>query len=786
TLVSTPSGENVIEHAYAGDSILAFDENGNVVEARINGMVELLREGYFELRTRHARVNVTTEHPFLSGDGAFVEAKDLRVGDSLFVLKNGRLVEDVVESIRYVGKPVIVYNLVVNGPHTFFANTLAVHNKGCFLAGTGVKTPEGEKPIEELRGGDAVVGFDRLGRETSMMVSETYALERDHYYVISAGGRMVKATGEHPFLTPLGWIEARNLKKGDFVFIDDGKRLKASRIELARRVDASVRVFNLQVGGMHTFIAAGFGVHNKGGGCFPGETCVADDAGACKLIKDVKSSDVILSFDEKGNPVRTTVEEVYELEVDGMYTIKTLRHEVNVTAEHPFYRPDTSLVKAEDLRVGDRVLVLENGRLAEDELVSRVYMPGANKVYNLRAGGPNAFFANDFAVHNKGGCFLAGTQVSTPSGKKEIEKLEAGAAVYSFDSHGILVESKVKQLVKVIREGYFRISTESASVDVTGEHPFLTPRGWVEAEDLRVGRSVTVENNGRMVREAVISKQYVPERVDAYNLEVEEPHTFIAAGFGVHNKGGSIGGRGSSSCKTAEECSSDLFAIIFIIIFLFCIMLPIFIVSRVMRKGRGGWETMDQPAPRGAIDKKTERAHRLLNFLSTGWKGWNEQQMVQRVRSSFTIIQAAWEARNYSGAAMGVMMPDIYKEHVEEVNAMIQRHEKNELRNLGLEDVKIILVRNHADKRKNEFVAWVSAHAQDVIVNDKNGAIIRGDDDVYPFEEFWTFSWAPDNTWKLKEITQVRQGSKILSEDNFDEESTPEQMKWYYEHDRAL
>ena len=248
-------------------------------------------------------------------------------------------------------------------------------------------------------------------------------------------------------------------------------------------------------------------------------------------------------------------------------------------------------------------------------------------------------------------------------------------------------------------------------------------------------------------------------------------------------------------------------------------------------KGRssssGGWATMDQPAPRGKIDEKAERAHRLLNYLHMLWKEWDERKLVQLTRSYFTQLQTAWQDRDYTEVE-GLMMPDIYTEHTEELEQMIKQHERNELRNLGIEDVKVILVRNHADKKKNEFVAWISAHAQDVILRDpsvpdwyaaahgiKQGKaqqsetkhvgtvveefgngnentftepkIIRGDDDVYPFEEYWTFLWdAKGNKWKIKEITQIRQGSKILTDDNFDELSTPEQMKWYYEHERAV
>ncbi|MBI4214458.1 TIM44-like domain-containing protein [archaeon] len=445
-----------------------------------------------------------------------------------------------------------------------------------------------------------------------------------------------------------------------------------------------------------------------------------------------------------------------------------------------------------------------------------------------------------------GGCFLAGTQVLTPEGTMVIENLTAGASVLSLDKDGSVVPALVRQVAIVERKGYFTLRTETTEVNVTAEHPLLTAGGWKEAKDLQIGDVLFVSKQGGIKREQVTSKEYVSlPVVVAYNLEVDEPHTFFANNIVAHNKGGGGGGGGfgvfgggysrvrSSSCKSGE-CSVNVdpnfgISIVAILLFSFLVVyssksyLPsghkkVILITAVAsvavalgtggllalvillvagaasygigrqlkgHKGSGGWAMMDVPAPRSVIDKKAERAHRLLNFLAQQWKGWNERQMVQIVRSSFAAIQSAWEARDYT-PCQGLMMLDVYKEHEEEVKAMIKRHEKNELRNLGIEDVRIIIVRNHANKKKNEFVVWISAHAQDVIVDDRTGKKIRGDNDVYPFEEFWTFSWALEGKWKLKEVTQVRQASKLLSEDNFDEESTPEQMKWYYEHDRAL
>ena len=55
-------------------------------------------------------------------------------------------------------------------------------------------------------------------------------------------------------------------------------------------------------------------------------------------------------------------------------------------------------------------------------------------------------------------------------------------------------------------------------------------------------------------------------------------------------------------------------------------------------------------------------------------------------------------------------------ERIEKLKSSSQLVQK---RNLAVRNVEIVLVRNFEDKSKDEFTAWVSGQAQNVIVDEK-------------------------------------------------------------------
>ena len=139
-------------------------------------------------------------------------------------------------------------------------------SSSCFPAGTKVTTPSGEKAIETLAVGDAVLAFDADGRLHEGRISQTFRHNSPETLIhIRAGGLFLTATDNHWILVHgRGFIEAGDVEMGDVVFHADGTPLLVTVIQ-RERFDR-IRTFNLEVEPHHTFIAGGVRVHNGGGG----------------------------------------------------------------------------------------------------------------------------------------------------------------------------------------------------------------------------------------------------------------------------------------------------------------------------------------------------------------------------------------------------------------------------------------------------------------------------------------------------------------------------------------
>jgi superfamily II DNA or RNA helicase len=77
----------------------------------------------------------------------------------------------------------------------------------CFVAGTLVATPQGERPIEQLETGDAVLTSDGAMRIKRLVRNTTTQLVE----VKLGNGKTIRCTPDHPFFTDAGWVCAKNL-----------------------------------------------------------------------------------------------------------------------------------------------------------------------------------------------------------------------------------------------------------------------------------------------------------------------------------------------------------------------------------------------------------------------------------------------------------------------------------------------------------------------------------------------------------------------------------------------
>jgi hypothetical protein len=153
----------------------------------------------------------------------------------------------------------------------------------CFLAGTMISTPDGDRPIESLEEGDAIWCIADDGRRVAGEITQTMRHVSSGYYRLN-GSTMV--TGAHRFLVvgsdpsfgvtlaatqyqqhehyqqhALGqWIPLEDIAPGQQLLTIDGGMVTVETMEF---VDRGVRVYNLEVAPHHNYFADGILVHNR-------------------------------------------------------------------------------------------------------------------------------------------------------------------------------------------------------------------------------------------------------------------------------------------------------------------------------------------------------------------------------------------------------------------------------------------------------------------------------------------------------------------------------------------
>ena len=136
-------------------------------------------------------------------------------------------------------------------------------------------------------------------------------------------------------------------------------------------------------------------------------------------------------------------------------------------------------------------------------------------------------------------CFAAGTKVAAESGKKNIEDIQVGDRVLSYNE--ATGEQEYKRVVRLFRNQ----SKEWTGITVKGEEVVSTPghkyylpesKSWLSAKELKTGDKVLLSNGALSEVEAVRAIHY-EESKTTYNFEVEDFHTYyVGDGVLVHNK----------------------------------------------------------------------------------------------------------------------------------------------------------------------------------------------------------------------------------------------------------
>jgi len=268
----------------------------------------------------------------------------------------------------------------------------------------------------------------------------------------------------------------------------------------------------------------------------------------------------------------------------------------------------------------------------------------------------------------------------------------------------------------------------------------------VEARDLTVEMQAAFLAGGRCVWTKILSIK-TGGLSEVYNLEVTPPHTFIAGGFIVHNKGG---GRGNS-----------LFYLILIAI---TVLRELFRQPNNTEDYNGGQGIVLRRDIFAARDKKTRA---IMQSLSGRDPDLNPDAIEERVKDIFLRAQIAWQARDYS-TLRGDMMPDLYAEHCDKVEAIRARGEINMMEDVRVIEIDFVQVRCPAQKEGRSFTVLITASALDYTVDANTHTRLRGDTEPAPFQEFWTF-YRFNDRWALARIDQAGE-LDFLNSSNLPEE----------------
>jgi predicted lipid-binding transport protein (Tim44 family) len=189
------------------------------------------------------------------------------------------------------------------------------------------------------------------------------------------------------------------------------------------------------------------------------------------------------------------------------------------------------------------------------------------------------------------------------------------------------------------------------------------------------------------------------------------------------------------------------------------------------------------PWTEGETLAKEQRIERLLNHLVLTDKLWTRNRMLQTARSTFIAVTGAWESGTIAAGLGEKLFPELARDLTEAIDRNTKAGIALEFRNLAVRKAELVLVKNFADNRNDEFVVRIRAHAQKVMR--RGGVAVRQDADVTAFEEYLTFGRL-DNEWKLKEIVAPGSGKDLVALENIDEGSSPQMVEWYYQHKRSL
>lgn len=139
---------------------------------------------------------------------------------------------------------------------------------------------------------------------------------------------------------------------------------------------------------------------------------------------------------------------------------------------------------------------------------------------------------------NKSHCLTGDTMISTPKGDVAISQIKPGDVIHSVDQKNNILEQAVKaNHNNGVRPTFKLCLSDGKSVKATGDHRFLTDKGYKSVNQFKVGDNIKVlqDRIGNRITEVRVESITPCGDKPVWDLEMPTHHNFIANGIVSHN-----------------------------------------------------------------------------------------------------------------------------------------------------------------------------------------------------------------------------------------------------------
>lgn len=323
--------------------------------------------------------------------------------------------------------------------------------------------------------------------------------------------------------------KCKNFNKGNYIVIGAG--LSVSLLSLYLYVQAKNNNFlnnNLKNDSKNNLAILVDGVKQnefpeKGSGyafdsvvCKNGSTGTWDSDG-WKLLMNFSGSDsCVVSFRKSIKIVSVSVSQKYDYANSNWYV-------ENIVLS------DNSAVVKFDFKVNDGEWETYGYSDTEIMLNTCTVVPNTYKYY-IRAYNKDGVVSEIFES-SLSACFIAGTKIWVSNGYKNIEKINIGDLVYSYNETNKCVElKKVTNFFEHIDSNIYIVKAGNEIIKVTSMHRFYSKRKnseiyeWIAIKDLQVGDYLCLEGNSIIAIDSITLKREINK---VYNIAVDVNHNYF-------------------------------------------------------------------------------------------------------------------------------------------------------------------------------------------------------------------------------------------------------------------